>query len=109
MTVCEYIWEQYTRYNKATDREKGRMGGVILVEQGTFEHFKVFCRNICEGGYVKQLEKVGITLDQLKAAKEAGYMKRQEYTNWEARQLGRTTAYWLTNKGIKTIWNYYTK
>jgi len=102
MTICEWIWGKYTEYNNTKDEDKRfKYGGIITSEEETFRHFEVFCKNICSGGYLKDLKQIGFTYEQLEKAKESKYMKEDMYKG--------EIAYLLTNKGIKTIWKCMNK
>lgn len=104
MTICEYIREKYIEYIDTPDNEKPIL---IFMEKGTYDYFKTFCDYVCSGGWDYQLKNAGVTQEQLDEIVEKKYMRKKEYSNWEARQRGQTTAYILTNKGVKTIFNYY--
>lgn len=105
MKICDYIKTQYDAY-EATPIERRP----ILIkdcEVGSWEYFKTFCDYVCAGGYDYEFKKVGITQEQLDNAVKNKFMKLREYSNWEARQLGRTKLYLLTNKGMKAMYKAY--
>lgn len=104
MTICEYIRENYIKYINTPDSEKTML---INIERGTYEYFKTFCEYVCDGGWDYQLKKAGIMQEQIDAAIESKYIKKKNYTSWEARMRGQVTAYMLTVKGMKAVFNYY--
>lgn len=104
MTICEYIRSEYDKYINTPDNKKGML---ITVERGTYEYFKLFCEYVCGGGYDYQFEKAGISQSQIDKAVAGKYIKKKNYTNWEARMKGQTTLYLLTAKGMRAIYKYY--
>ena len=105
MTICEYIRNEYIKYINTPDKRKSVVINTEL--KGTFEYFKLFCQYVCGGGWDYQLKNAGITQEQINKALANKYIKKKEYSNWENRMRGQITGDLLTNKGIKTIYNYY--
>ena len=56
------------------------------------------------GYYRPTINKMGI-MDDFKQDVENKYIKKREFTNWEARQRGLTEFYCLTVKGCKELYN----
>ena len=45
----------------------------------------------------------------IREMREQGFLKVMEYSNWRARQLGKTRKIALTNKGIREFYRVYYK
>ena len=101
MTICEYMKGKYSEYNATPDNKKPWK---FDAEPGTFEHFKLFCEYVCDGGYSYELKNAGITDEQIEKAIANKYIYKKEFTSWAARQKGQTKAYILTAKGKKACY-----
>lgn len=108
MTICEFFKNQYdekiakgcgVKYVCCIDQEKK--------PKGSWEWVKTAADYFFGGAYQPQLIKAGITVEQLKQAKENGFLKYRYYSNWQARQLGQTDVWQLTNKGLKALYKAY--
>lgn len=108
MTICEFFKNQYdeaiasgcgTTRCCQIDQE--------LNPKGSWQWVKAAADYFFGGAYQPQLEKAGITIEQLRQAEEKGFLKHHYYSNWKARQLGQTDVWRLTNKGLKALYKSY--
>lgn len=108
MTICEYFKKQY---DEAIEKGAGTTKCCCINQKtapkGSWEWVKIAADYFFGGAYQQQFEKAGITREQLNEAKEKGYMKYKYYSNWQARQLGQTDVWQLTNKGLKILYKSY--
>lgn len=108
MTICEFFKNQY---DEAIAKGAGTTQ-VCYIDQGKYPKgswgwVNAAARYFFGGAYQPQLLKAGITIEQLRKAKEDGFLKYRYYSNWTARQLGHTDAWQLTNKGLKALYEAY--
>lgn len=110
MTLCEFYRNQFENAKKTARHfadDCKHLEQECGLEQGSFEWFKALSEVYFGGAYLQRYLQSGITREQLNDAKERGMVKHKEYTNWEARQLGKTDYYALTAKGLKTLYRAY--
>ena len=108
MTICEYFKNQYDNA-VATGAGTTR---VCYIDQekyprGSWDWVNAAAHNFFGGAYQPRLEKAGITIEQLRKAKEDGFLKYRYYSSWMARQRGETDLWQLTNKGLKALYKAY--
>lgn len=106
MELFEFYKNQFEkaksdRYYEEIDNRLSELHG-----KGTYKWFKGLSREYFGGGYLWAYKKAGVTIQQLREAKENGLVKYYYYSNWIARQLGNTDWYGLTVKGIKEFYKY---
>lgn len=101
MTICEYMKNKYDEFNATPDNQKPYK---FNAEPGTFEHFKLFCEYICDGAWDYEFKTAGVMDEQIAKAIDGKYIYKKEFTNWQARQTGKTKAYILTAKGKKACY-----
>lgn len=77
------------------------------VQRGSFRWVQIASRYFFGGAYQQKFEACGITLAQLKEAKESGVVKYWYNDNWLARQMGHKDHWSLTAKGLKTLYKMY--
>ena len=92
------------RYFAENDRRLSERYG-----HGSFEWFKAMAGQYFGGGYLYHYKNAGITIQQLREAKESGLIKYQYYSNWTARHTNWTEWYGLTVKGLKELYKEYKK
>ena len=107
MKLCEFYRNQFEeaksrKYFNADNDYLANMFG-----QGSYKWFKGMAANYFGGGYLKSYTAAGITTQQLREAKEQGFIKHHYYSNWQARQLNQTDWYGLTEKGLKALYKAY--
>lgn len=114
MTICEAFRNSYLKFKeteiaertKLNNGERSRYQINLEIEVGTKQFVEVFFKN-WDMFWDYQLKDIGITEEQLSKACENGFIQKKEYSNWQARQLGQTRGFRITNKGIKAIYNAY--
>ena len=77
------------------------------VPRGSFRWVKIAYMNFFGGALQQRLEKCGITLEQLKEAKENGILKYWYDDGWITKQLGAQNHWSLTEKGLKALYKAY--
>lgn len=108
MTICEFYRNQFESakenkwFNADSQFYSDKYG------KGTYKWFKGMSQRYFGGGFSYKYKAAGITYQQLKEAKENGYIKYRYDQSWEARQLGQQDWYGLTEKGLKALYNAYT-
>lgn len=107
MKLCEFYKNQFeeARSHKHFNADSECLAK--LFGKGTYKWFKGMAKNYFGGGYVQSYTAAGITREQLREAKEQGFIKYHYTSNWQARQLNQTEWYGLTEKGLKALYKAY--
>lgn len=108
MTICEFYREQFEAA-KATARwfEKDSEFYAEKYGKGSYKWFEGMSERYFGGGFSYSYKKAGITAEQLREAREQGYIKYVYDSSWEARQLNRQEWYGLTKKGLKALYKSF--
>lgn len=77
------------------------------VPKGSFRWVQIASKMFFGGALQQTLEKNGITYQQLQSAKEQGILKYWYDSSWFARQMGETSHWALTVKGVRALYNEY--
>lgn len=110
MKLCEFYKKQYdnAKANAKWFAEDSKyLVEVLGYEYGSYEWFKEMAKRYFGGGYGYEYQSAGITLCQLKAAKEAGFLKYKYSQDWMSRQLHQQEWVGLTVKGLKALHKAY--
>ena len=114
MTVCEAFRNSYLKFKekeieeriKAENGERSRYQISLDIKVGTKQFVEMYFKN-WDMFWDYQLREMGISNEQLKKACENGFCQKKEWSNWQARQLGQTTAYRITSKGVKALYKAF--
>jgi len=110
VTICEFYKNQFDEA-KATSKHFAEDSRYLVedlgYEYGSFKWLKAMAEKYFGGGYEFQYKEAGITLDQLKAAREAGYVKYIYSQDWVSRQLHQQDWWGLTIKGLRALHKAY--
>jgi hypothetical protein len=105
------LWEFYrNQFEEAKSNKWFNEDGNYLAEiygAGTFKRFKAMSKRYFGGGFAYRYKKAGITAEQLRQAREQGFIKYIYDTSWQARQLNQQEWYGLTVKGLKALYKAY--
>jgi hypothetical protein len=107
MTIFEFFKEQY---DKAVEEGCGTTKCCAInpeIPKGSFRWVQLASKHFFGGAYQPTFEKCGITLAQLKEAKESGIVKYWYNDNWLARQMNKKDHWSLTAKGLKALYKAY--
>lgn len=107
MTVFEFFKKQYDE--KRAEGAGDTMYCMINPEipRGSFHFVRVAAKCFFGGALQQRFEKCGITLSQLKEARESGILKYWYDGSWIARQMGTQNHWSLTAKGLKALYKEY--
>lgn len=114
MTICEAFRNSYLTFkeeeieerNKAKQGLRSRWQINLEIEVGTKQFVETYFKN-WDMFWDYELKNMGIADDQIRKAVENGYCQKREWSNWTARQLGQTTGYRITAKGIKALYKAF--
>lgn len=104
MEILEFFKE---RYIQESTSERPLIKVSDTVEKGSLRYITIWFDYVCGGTYDYRLKEAGITPEQIKDARDKGFLGYRYYSNWEARMRGNTNYYFITRKGIKELYKQY--
>jgi hypothetical protein len=106
MTVFEFFRDRYLE-SIADPRPPIRVNE--SVDRNSFKFVDTWLKEVSGASWLQTLKKAGFTTAELESLRKDGVLAHQEYSNWMARQTGRTHLWWLTAKGRKALYKAYAK